>query len=71
MDGFDLFVGGGLGTAPDFAHRVGVRLPATRVADAIDTLLRAYLATREEGDVFRSWTARVGDAQLRGLLTAA
>jgi sulfite reductase (ferredoxin) len=71
VDGFDLFVGGGLGTAPDFAHRVGVRLPATRVADAIDTLLRAYLATREEGDVFRSWTARVGDAQLRGLLTAA
>ena len=28
VDGFDLFVGGGLGTAPDFAHRVGVRLPA-------------------------------------------
>jgi sulfite reductase (ferredoxin) len=70
VDGFDLFVGGGLGSAPDFAHRVGVRLPATRVADALETLLRAYLATREEGDVFRTWTARMTDAHIKELLAA-
>ena len=71
VDGFDLFVGGGLGRAADFAHRVNVRLPATRVAGALETLLRAYLATREEGDVFRTWTARVTDATIKELLAAA
>jgi sulfite reductase (ferredoxin) len=70
VDGFELFVGGGLGRDADFAHRVGVRLPATRVASALETLLRAYLATREEGDVFRTWTARVTDARLKELLAA-
>jgi len=54
VDGFELFVGGGLGRGADFAHRAGVRLPATRVAGALETLLRAYLATREEGEVFRT-----------------
>jgi sulfite reductase (ferredoxin) len=71
VDGFDLFVGGGLGRNPAFAHRTGVRLPATRVAAALETLLRAYLATREEGDAFRTWTARVTDAHIKELLTAA
>jgi sulfite reductase (ferredoxin) len=70
VDGFELFVGGGLGRGADFAHRVGVRLPATQVAGALETLLRAYLATREEGDVFRTWTARVTDARLKELLAA-
>ncbi len=71
VDGFDLFVGGGLGRGADFAHRAGVRLPATRVAGALETLLRAYLATREEGEVFRAWTARVTDTYLKELLADA
>ena len=70
VDGFELFVGRGLGRGADFAHRAGVRLPATRVAGALETLLRAYLATREEGEVFRTWTARVTDAHLKELLAA-
>ncbi len=70
VDGFDLFVGGGLGQDAAFAHRTHVRLPASRVAVALETLLRSYLATREEGEVFRTWTVRVTDAHIKELLAA-
>ncbi len=68
VDGFDLLIGGGLGAGAAFAHRVGLRLPATQVASALESLLRVYLATRDEGEGFRPWTRRVGDAVVRDAL---
>jgi sulfite reductase (ferredoxin) len=71
VDGFDVFVGGGLGDAPGFARRLGFRAAATRIPDALENLLRSYLASRDEGETFRSWVARVGDAHVAATLAAA
>ena len=68
VDGFDVFVGGGVGASAGFARRLGFRAASTRIPDAIENLLRGYLATRDEGEVFRAWTLRVGDDHIRAVL---
>jgi sulfite reductase (ferredoxin) len=70
VDGFDVFVGGALGAAPGFARRLGFRAASTRIPDALENLLRGYLATREEGEAFTGWTARVGDPHILEILRA-
>jgi sulfite reductase (ferredoxin) len=70
VDGFDLFVGGALGAHAGIARRLGFRAASTRMPDALENLLRGYLATRDEGEAFGAWTTRVGDDHLRGMLRA-
>lgn len=70
-DGFDIFVGGGLGAHPGFAERVGVRVAAAHAADALEGLFRDYLESRDEGEAFRSWTTRVGRDYVRSALELA
>jgi sulfite reductase (ferredoxin) len=70
-DGFDVFVGGGLGDAPAFARRVNVRVAAADAADALEALLRDYLGTREEGESFRAWAGRVGPEHVKSALSTA
>ena len=70
-DGFDIFIGGGLGAAPGFAERTGVRVAASDAADALETLLRDYLATKSESDTFRTWAARVGPDHVKNALALA
>jgi len=69
QDGFDFFVGGGLGGQAAFARRIGFRAKATDVPDALQRLLLGYLAGREEDERFHAWSARVGDAHVKGVLT--
>jgi sulfite reductase (ferredoxin) len=69
-DGFDFFVGGGLGAHAAFARRVGFRVAAAQVPDALHRLLLGYLAEREEGEQFHDWAGRVEDAHVKALLTA-
>ncbi|MGE5728725.1 MAG: nitrite/sulfite reductase [Gemmatimonas sp.] len=61
VEGFDFFVGGGLGRASGVAHRVGFRAPADDVADALERLYRAYEDGHEHGESVRAWCGRVGD----------
>jgi len=61
VEGFDFFVGGGLGRASGVAHRVGYRASADDVPDALERLYRAYEEGRERGETVRSWGNRVGD----------
>jgi sulfite reductase (ferredoxin) len=62
VEGFDFFVGGGLGRASGVAHRVGYRAKADDVPDALERLFLAYEGGHERGETVRTWSNRVGDA---------
>jgi sulfite reductase (ferredoxin) len=51
-----------------FGTRLKLRLPAKRVPDAIERWLRHYEATRNEGEPWNDFIARVGTPELEGLV---
>jgi sulfite reductase (ferredoxin) len=69
VEGFDFFIGGGLGKASGVAHRVGYRAASDEVADALERLFRAYEGGRERGETVRAWSSRVGDHEVAAALT--
>jgi sulfite reductase (ferredoxin) len=70
IDGFDFFVGGGVGSGPTFAHRVGYRTSSGEVPNALERLCRRFMATRDsDAESFRSWVVRVGDAAVKAALS--
>jgi sulfite reductase (ferredoxin) len=68
VDAYYFCVGGGLGADPGVARPIGYRAAATEVPDAIERLLRTYLAERRDGESFRQFAAGHSDEELRGLL---
>ena len=68
VDGFDVFVGGGLGARSGVAHRVGFRAAADDIPDALEELFGAYQTGHAAGETFRAWSARVGDAAVKSAL---
>jgi sulfite reductase (ferredoxin) len=68
VEGFDVFVGGGVGVGASFARRVGYRATATEVPSALERLCRAFTEDRTDGESFRTWTARVGDTRVKAAL---
>jgi sulfite reductase (ferredoxin) len=68
VDAYYFCVGGALGLHQALARPVGYRCLATEVPDAIERLLRQYLATRESGENLRKFLARHSEADLRELL---
>ena len=68
VEGFDIFVGGGVGAGASFARRVGYRATAADVPSALERLCRAFTGGRTDGESFRTWTARVGDAIVKAAL---
>ncbi len=68
VDAYDVFLGGGAGAHQRFARRVGVRVPAADVPDALARLLRAYMRARLEGEGFLDFCRRHSDAELRAAL---
>jgi sulfite reductase (ferredoxin) len=71
VDAYYFCVGGALGAASAVARPIGLRVPATEVAPAIERLLRTYLAERRGGETFRAFAARHDDATLRALLAGS
>jgi sulfite reductase (ferredoxin) len=71
VEGFDFFVGGGLGKNSTLGHRVGFRAPADDVPEALERLFSTYVAQKEDGESVRAWTGRVGDAAVKALLGGA
>ena len=71
VEGFDVFIGGGLGANSGIARRVGYRSPADDVPDALERLFHRYETTRAPAEIFRSWAARVGDREIHGILSNA
>ena len=68
VDAYYFCVGGALGAGESVARPIGLRVPATEVAPAIERLARAYLAERAAGETFRAFVARHDDATVRALL---
>ncbi|HTV82283.1 MAG TPA: nitrite/sulfite reductase [Acidobacteriaceae bacterium] len=67
-DAYYFCLGGSVGQYALAARPVGFRTPAHLVPDAIERLLRRYLAERNERENLRAWFARNSDAELRATL---
>jgi len=68
VDAYYFCVGGGLGEYAGFARPVGFRCPAIDVPDALERLLRAYLAERSGGETLRRFFSKRTDDDLRAYL---
>src|SRR5207245_2325822 len=68
VDAYYFCVGGAVGRHQAVARPIGLRLPATAVAPAIERLLKSFLAERRSTENFRQFAARHTDEELRGLL---
>jgi sulfite reductase (ferredoxin) len=68
VDAYYFCVGGALGLHQTTARPIGYRCAATEVPDAIERLLRQYLAERGVGENLRQFFARQSDTELRQCL---
>jgi len=68
VDAYYFCVGGALGLYQATARPVGYRCLATEVPDAIERLLRQYLAARDAGENLRQFFSRHTDTELREFL---
>jgi len=67
-DAFYFCLGGAVGQHASVSRPVGYRAPAPLVPEAIERLLRKYLAGREPEENLRSWFARHSNDELRAQL---
>lgn len=65
VDAFFFCVGGAVGRHARAGRPIGLRLAADEVPDAIERMLRAYLATRAAGEDLRTYFGRTTDEMLR------
>lgn len=68
VDAFYFCVGGSVGKYAGIARQIGFRAAAEDCPEAIERLLRAYLAERTEGEDLRGYFRRTSDETLRARL---
>jgi len=68
IDAYYFCVGGAVGKHAAIARPVGYRCPAPLVPEAIERLLRQYLADRFEDENLRAWFGRYPNDELRAHL---
>jgi len=68
IDAYYFCVGGAVGKHAAIARPVGYRCPAPLVPEAIERLLRQYLAGRFHGENLRAWFGRYANDELRAHL---
>lgn len=71
VDAYYFCVGGAVGLHQGTARPVGYRCPATEVPEAMERLLRRYLASRAEGENLRAYFARHSNEEIRDQLAGA
>jgi sulfite reductase (ferredoxin) len=71
VDAYYFCVGGAVGKHQSVARPIGYRVAASEVPEAIERLLRVYLAERREGEAFREFCAGRTDDELRAFLAGA
>ena len=71
VDAFYFCVGGAVGKHAGIARQIGYRAAAEDCPEAIERLLRGYLALREPGEDLRAYFARTTDETLRAHLAGA
>jgi sulfite reductase (ferredoxin) len=67
-DAYYFCLGGAVGQRAQIARPVGYRCPAPLVPEAVERLLRHYLAGRESNENLRAWFSRFSNDELRGYL---
>jgi sulfite reductase (ferredoxin) len=68
VDAYYFCLGGAVGRHQAVARPIGYRVPASHVPEAVERLLRAYLAGRRAGQTFRAFCAAHTDDELRTFL---
>jgi sulfite reductase (ferredoxin) len=68
QDAYYFCLGGAVGEHAGFGRPVGYRCPASEVPEAIERLLRSYLAERNDDENLRQFFARHSEDDLRALL---
>ncbi|MFY9741906.1 MAG: nitrite/sulfite reductase [Candidatus Sulfotelmatobacter sp.] len=68
QDAYYFCLGGAVGLNQSIARPVGYRCLATEVPEALERLLRVYLADRDGGENLRQFFTRHSDAELRDYL---
>jgi sulfite reductase (ferredoxin) len=68
VDAYYFCVGGAVGRHQAVARPIGYRVPASHVPEAVERLLRAYLAGRRAEQTFRAFCAAHTDDELRTFL---
>jgi len=71
VDAFYFCVGGAVGEHAKIARQIGYRAAAEDCPEAVERLLRGYLAARTPGENLRSYFARTSDEELRAQLAGA
>jgi sulfite reductase (ferredoxin) len=71
VDAFYFCVGGAVGKYAAIARQIGFRAAAEDCPEAIERMLRAYLANRTPGEDLRAWFSRTDDETLRAHLNGA
>jgi sulfite reductase (ferredoxin) len=71
VDAFYFCVGGAVGEHAGIARQIGYRAAAEDCPEAIERLLRGYLASRSEGENLREYFRRTSDEDLRAQLAGA
>jgi sulfite reductase (ferredoxin) len=71
VDAFYFCVGGAVGKYAGIARQIGYRAAAEDCPEAIERMLRGYLALREPGEDLRAYFARTSDETLREHLAGA
>ncbi|MEO6965292.1 MAG: nitrite/sulfite reductase [Acidobacteriaceae bacterium] len=71
VDAYYFCVGGAVGLHQALSRPVGYRCAATEVPEAMERLLRRYLATRTESENLRAYFARHSNEELRNQLAGA
>jgi sulfite reductase (ferredoxin) len=66
IDAFQVHLGGHLGAEHRFGRKVkGLKVPAHKLADYTERLLRRYLATRGDEEEFHQWAVRAQESWLK------
>lgn len=68
VDGFEFFLGGGLGENPSFARRFAFKVASADVAGALERLVHSYEGTKLAAESFREWCHRLTDEELAAYL---
>jgi len=71
VDAFYFCVGGAVGKYAGIARQIGYRAAAEDCPEAVERLLRGYLALRGPGEDLRAYFARTSDETLRAQLAGA
>jgi sulfite reductase (ferredoxin) len=71
VDAYYFCAGGSVGAWARTARPLGYRAAATEVPEALERLLRSYLATRDISENLQAWFARHSETELREFLAGA